>query len=182
MISEQPLDNFLPAGMVQALYPITIKNGYGKMNTMKSRCLFHYASTAALAALLPFTLMSSRAASAPSSLDASISGLQQAQFQPVAWEEAKRHKLRHAYWLLDQADRDYKGHRGKAMEEIKKAAKIMGLDLHGEGYSGEHQAWSDERLREARQLLVDIVDKSHEGEHEHIWKAIQEIDKALEVR
>jgi hypothetical protein len=141
------------------------------MNTMKICCISHYASTAALAALLPFTMMSSRAASAPSSPDANISGLQQ----------AKRHKLRHAYWLLEQADHDYKGHRGKAMEEVKKAAKIMGLDLHGEGYGGEHQVWSDERLREARQLLVDIVDKSHEGEHEHIWKAIQELDKALEV-
>jgi hypothetical protein len=137
---------------------------------------------AALAALLPLGLASSRAASAPSSLAADGAVLQQAQPSLIAWEEFKRHKLRHAYWLLEQADRDYKGHRGKAMEEIKKAGEIIGLDLHGEGYGGEHQAWSDERLREARQLLVDIVDKSHEHEHEHIWKAIKQIDKALEVR
>ena len=145
-------------------------------------CLSHYASMAALVALLPLGIASSRAASNPSILGAEGVVLQQAEPQPVAWEEAKRHKLRHAYWLLEQGDRDYKGHRGKAMIEIKKAGEIIGLDLHGDGYGGAHQAWSDERLREARQLLVDIVDKGHQHEHEHIWKAIKEIDKALAVR
>jgi hypothetical protein len=149
---------------------------------MKIRCLFKYASTAALAAFLPLGIASSRAASAPTILDANGAVLQQAQARPISWEEAKRHKLRHAYWLLEQADRDYGGHRKEAMKEIKKAGDIIGLDLHGEGYGGEHQKWSDERLREAKQLLVDIVDKSHEREHEHIWKAIKEIDRALEAR
>jgi len=149
---------------------------------MKICWVSHYASIAALAALLPLGIAFSLAASTPSTLDADGAMLQQARPQPVAWEEAKRHKLRHAYWLLEQGDRDYKGHRAKAMAEIKKAGEIIGLDLHGEGYGGEHQKWSDERLREARQLLVDIVDKGHLHEHEHIWKAIKEIDKALEVR
>jgi len=136
---------------------------------------------AALAALLPLGLASSRAALAPSSLNADGAALQQAHPRPLSWEEAKRHKLRRAYWLLEQGDRDYKGHRAKAIEEIKKAGEIAGMDLHGEGYGGEHQKWSDERLREAKHLLEDIVDKSHEHEHEHIWKAIKEIDRALEV-
>jgi hypothetical protein len=149
---------------------------------MKIRSISNYASLAALAALLPLAIASSRAASNPSHLDADGAALQQAQPRRVDWNDAKRHKLRRAYWLLEQADRDYKGHKGKAMEEIKKAGKIMGLDLHGEGYGGEHQPWSDERLREARRALEDIVDKGHEHEHEHIWKAIKEIDKALEVR
>jgi hypothetical protein len=149
---------------------------------MKISCLSKYAYMAALAALFPLGLASSRAVTAPSSLNADGSVLQQAQFRTIDWEEAKRHKLRHAYWLLEQADSDYHGHRAKAMAEIKKAGEIIGLDLHGEGYGGEHQAWSDARLREARQLLIDIVDKSHEHEHEHIWKAIKELDKALEVR
>jgi len=146
---------------------------------MKNCCLPPYASLAVLAVLLPVGIASSRAASAPSILDADSVVLQQARPQPVSWEEAKRHKLRRAYWLLEQADRDYHGHRTKAMEEIKKAGEIIGLDLHGEGYGGEHQKWSDKRLREAKHLLEDIVDKSHEHEHEHIWKAIKEIDKAL---
>jgi hypothetical protein len=151
------------------------------MNTMKTCSLSQYVSVAALAALLPIGVASSRAASSPSTLDADGATVQQSHLQPVSWEEAKRHKLRHAYWLLEQGDRDYNGHRGKAMEEIKKAGEIIGLDLHGNGYGGEHQKWSDERLREAKHLLEDIVDKSHEHEHEHIWKAIKEIDRALEV-
>jgi hypothetical protein len=148
---------------------------------MKIYCLSHCASMAALAALLPLGIAASRAA-APSSLNADGAVLQQAHPQPVAWEEAKRHKLRHAYWLLEQSDRDYHGHRAKAIAEIKKAGDMMGLDLHGEGYGGEHQKWSDARLREAKQLLVDVLDKSHAREPEHIWKAVKEIDKSLETR
>jgi hypothetical protein len=98
------------------------------------------------------------------------------------WEEAKRHKLRHAYWLLEQSDRDYHGHKDKAIKEIKKAAEILGMDLHGEGYGGEKQKWSDERLREAKHALQDIVEATGGHEHEHIRTAIKEIDKALEVR
>jgi len=136
-----------------------------------------------LAALLPFTIMSSRAASAPSSLDASSAVLQQAQPQRVAWEEAKKHKLRHAYWLLEQGDTDYQGHRLLAMKEIKKAGEIIGLDLKGEGYGGDRQKWSDERLREAKTLLKEVALETGGGkEHEHLRTAIKELDKALEVR
>jgi hypothetical protein len=152
------------------------------MNAMKIRRISNYASIAAVAAFLPLAIATSRAASNPSQQNADGSVLQQSQLQRVDWDDAKRHKLRHAYWLLEQADRDYGGHKGKAMEEIKKAGKLMGMDLHGEGYGGEHQRWSDERLREARQSLVDIVDTHHEREHEHIWLAIKELDRALEVR
>jgi hypothetical protein len=109
--------------------------------------------------------------------------LQQAQPQRVAWEEAKRHKLRHAYWLLEQGDKDYEGHRLLAMREIKKAGEIIGLDLKGDGYGGEHQKWSDERLREARKLLVEVRLETGGGhEHEHLREAIKEIDRALEVK
>jgi hypothetical protein len=149
---------------------------------MKTRPFFYCVPLAALAALLPCALMANTAPSAPSTLDAGNAVLQQEQPQRVSWEEAKKHKLRHAYWLLSQADRDYDGHRLVAMKEIKKAADMIGMDLKGEGYSGEHQKWSDARLREARQLLKDVVDETGHREHEHIRIAIKEIDKALEVR
>ena len=149
---------------------------------MKIYCLKNYASVAVMAALLPLGGASSRAASVPTTLDASGPTLQQSQFQRVEWVEEKRHKLRHAYWLLEQADRDYGGHRTKAKEEIKKAGDIIGLDLHGEGYGGEHQKWSDERLREAKHLLDDVVEKSGGKEHEHIRTAIKELNKALDAR
>jgi hypothetical protein len=150
---------------------------------MKLNCLRNYISATAVAALLPLGIASSHAASGPSVLDADGPALQQAPFQPVSWEEAKKHKLRRAYWLLSQADRDYRGHRAKAMEEIKKAGEIIGMDLHGEGWGGEHQAWSDERLREAKHLLEDVAEKTGGGrEHEHLRVAIHELNKALDVK
>lgn len=65
------------------------------------------------------------------------------------------------------------------MEEVKKAGHDIGLDLHGENFPAESQRVSDERLREAKHLLEDIVDPGHTHEHAHIWRAIQEIDRAL---
>jgi hypothetical protein len=137
---------------------------------------------AVVAALLPLGIAISHAVPAPASLEANDAALQQAHPKPVDWENGKKHKLRHAYWLLDQSDRDYDGHRVKAMEEIRKAGDLIGMDLHGEGYSGEKQKWSDKRLREARGLLKDIVDKTGEREHIHIRAAIHELDRALEIR
>jgi hypothetical protein len=149
---------------------------------MKICRISNYVSTAALAAFLPLGIASARAVSSPSSLEADGTVLQQANPRPVAWEEAQRHKLRRAYWLLEQGDRDYKGHRAKAMEEIKKAGEIIGMDLHGEGYGGEHQKWSDERMREARDLLKEVVEATGGREHAHIRAAIKEINRALEIK
>jgi spermidine/putrescine-binding protein len=145
--------------------------------------IYNYVSMAAMVALLPLSIASSRGASAPAqNLDANGAVLQRAQLSRVEWDDAKRSKVRRAYWLLEHADSDYGGHKGKAMAEIKEAAKIMGLDLRGEGYGGENQKESDNRLREARRLLKEIVDQRHEREHERLWKAMQEIDKALAVK
>jgi hypothetical protein len=147
---------------------------------MKIKYLFSFASVAALAALAPFTIASSRAASAPSTLDANSALLQQAQPQPVAWEESKRHKLRTAYWLIEHADRDYDGHRKVALKEVKKAGDIIGMDLKGDGYGGEPKWESDKRLREARRLLKEVREETGGGEeHKHLRTAIHEIDVAL---
>jgi hypothetical protein len=147
---------------------------------MKIQRLSDYVSMAALAALLPFTMMSSRAAQAPSILDANNAVLQQAQPQRVAWEEAKRHKLRTAYWLLEHADREYDGHRKEAMKEVKKAGDVIGMDLHGEGYEGEPKWEADKRLREARKLLKEVRLETGGGEeHRHLRLAVHEIDVAL---
>ena len=95
--------------------------------------------------------------------DLSIAPYQSPSLDRVGWDEAKRKKLRHAYWILEQADHDYAGHRVKAMEEIRKAGRIMGMDLKGDGYGGEHPHWSDALLREARRNLHDIVEESGGG-------------------
>jgi len=135
---------------------------------------------AAMAAFLPFSTLSGRAAVAPSTLDANNSVLQQAQPQRIDWEEAKRHKLRTAYWLLEHAERDYDGHRKVALKEVKKAGDVIGMDLHGEGYGGEPKWESDKRLREARRLLKEVRLETGGGEeHKHLRIAITEINLAL---
>jgi hypothetical protein len=149
---------------------------------MKLLSLPKFVSAAAFLAVLPLGISRAHAISAPASPDSNGAVWQQAPVERMAWTEEKRHKLRHAFWLLEQADRDYHGHKDAALKEIKKAGDLMGLDLHGEGYGGARQKWSDERLREARQALDDIVDKSAGREHKHIRAAIHEIDRALEVR
>jgi hypothetical protein len=149
---------------------------------MKVCRIFNYASIAALAALWPLGIASSRGSTAPSVLDAPA--LQEAHPQRIEWwGEERKHKLRHAYRLLEFAKRDYDGHRIKAKAEVKKAADILGLDLHGGGYDwepGESRWESDKMLRESRRLLKEVREETGGGEeHKHLRIAIHEIDTAL---
>jgi hypothetical protein len=147
----------------------------------KLRSISNLVSLAAGLAFLPFGLAATPAPSSTPNSDLNVAPFQSAPLQRVAWEESKRKKLRRAYWILEQADHEYAGHRGKAMEEIRKAGKIIGMDLKGDGYGGAKPHWSDELLREARHNLEDIVDDTGGPEHKHIRTAIKEIDHALEV-
>ncbi len=142
------------------------------------------ATLASTVAFLPLGSVIASATPVPSVLQTDSGLYQSSDFQQVDWDDAKRKKLRHAFWLLNESDRDYDGHKAKAIEEIKEAGRIMGIDLKkGEGWGGEHQKWSDARLREARDLLIEVAEKSGgPREHEHLRKSIHEIDKALEVR
>jgi hypothetical protein len=148
---------------------------------MKLGYLAKMMSFAAGIAVLPFSLAANQAPSPAAPSDLSLAPYQSPSFDRVGWDEAKRKKLRHAYWILEQADHDYAGHRARAMDEIRQAGKIMDLDLKGDGYGGERPHWSDALLREARRDLHDIVDESAGGEHKHIRLAIKEIDLALEA-
>ncbi|HUD48678.1 MAG TPA: hypothetical protein VMR33_17735 [Candidatus Baltobacteraceae bacterium] len=148
---------------------------------MRLSSVANFASVAALAALLPLAIPSAHAVSAATAPVVGDADVQPSQFQRVAWGEEKREKLRHAYWLLEHADADYHGHRVKAMEHIKKAADVIGMDLHGHDYATTDQFKSDERMRRARALLHEVADESGGREHEHLRDAIHELDHALEV-
>ncbi len=149
---------------------------------MKSKSIGNIASIAALAAMLPLGISSVHAVSAPTDAVASDAVVQPSQFQRVEWKEEKREKLRHAYWLLEHADGDYAGHRVLAMEHIKKAGEIIGMELHGKDYAHTDQFKSDERLRRARTLLHEVAVDSGGKELEHIHKAVGEIDRSLDVK
>lgn len=103
-------------------------------------------------------------------------------FQNIRWEAGKIEKLRHAYYLLEHADGDYRGHREAAMHSIKKAADLLGFEIKGGGHAEESQWNSDRKLREARQLLADLQDETGGKEQAHVHSAVKELDKALRTR
>ena len=88
-----------------------------------------------------------------------------------------------AYRILASGDHDYHGHRIAAMHEIHKAADLLGVDLTGDDKDREKQFLSDDRLREARGLLKNVLGNSEvKGQDRishHIELAIREIDLAL---
>lgn len=91
--------------------------------------------------------------------------------------------LHHAYRILASGDHDYHGHRDEALNQIHKAADLLGVDLHGDDRDREKQVLSDDRLREAKGLLKNVLDnsevKGQERISHHIELAIREIDLAL---
>jgi hypothetical protein len=98
---------------------------------------------------------------------------------PVAFGDDQRRELRAIYFRLENVDRDYHGHRRAAIEEIRQAAEIMGMDLHGHG-EPEREEWSDHRLHETRDRIADLAERSHGPEREHLREAAHQLDLALQ--
>jgi hypothetical protein len=108
------------------------------------------------------------------------------QFETVAFSDTKEADMMHrAYRILATGDHDYHGHRIEAMHRIKKAANLLGLDLSGDDKDREKQFLSDDKLREARGLLQNILGASEVKDQKrvtrHLEAAISEIDTALRV-
>lgn len=151
------------------------------MVSMKCSTLANYISVLSLAAGLQLGVSSVHAgvlggAVQFAQVDIHVPGVH------IEWGDDRRKRLRKAFWILQQSDRDYHGHRAAAVDEVRKAAHIIGMDLHGEGYGGEHFHWSDEHLREARDILSDLEHDSGGREREHLHTAVHELDRALETR
>lgn len=91
--------------------------------------------------------------------------------------------LHRAYRILASGDHDYHGHRAEAMSQIHKAADLLGVDLRGDDKDREKQVLSDDRLREARDLLNHVLGASEVKDQvrisRHINLAIKEINAAL---
>jgi hypothetical protein len=65
-----------------------------------------------------------------------------------------------AYTTLGQADHDYKGHRVAAMKQIEAAAKLLGVNVRGDGKGHEKQGVSDAQL--TKKLVRDLGQASLE--------------------
>jgi hypothetical protein len=107
-------------------------------------------------------------------------------FCASAYAETPREQLVHAYVLLKKADHDYDGHRVAAMKEIESAGKELGLKLEGDDTDKERQWKSDERVTEARRLVliahVKLETKDRERVEDRLVKAIKELNAALKVK
>lgn len=94
--------------------------------------------------------------------------------------------LQAAYNTLSVADHDYKGHRVKAMKHIEAAAKLLGLNLQGDGKGHEKQFVSDAQLREAQTQLQQVSSSLTGRKQPRVAKqvdaAITEISTALSIR
>lgn len=127
------------------------------------------------------------AATPPQVAGAPVSASSPAQFQMLAFRDtAEADMLHRAYHILATGDHDYHGHRIKAMEQVHKAADMLGVDLTGDDKDHEKQVLSDDKLREARGLLEHVLGASEVKDQKriakHIKGAIKEIDAALKKR
>ena len=130
------------------------------------------------ASLLAITTPTPQAASTPAA---------PGMFQTVGFSDSREAgELHQAYRILATGDHDYKGHRAAAMKQVKQAADLLGLDLRGDDKDRERQVLSDDRLREARGYLVNVLGASEVKDQKkisnHINAAIKQIDVALSVR
>jgi hypothetical protein len=122
--------------------------------------------------------------SPPQMLNDSVTS--QNQFQTVAFSDTSEAKtLRRAYLILATGDRDYKGHRVKAMHQIEAAAKLLDMDIHGDAKGHEPQVLSDDKLREVRGMLEEVLGaaevKGQPRISKHISEAISQINEALTI-
>jgi hypothetical protein len=90
--------------------------------------------------------------------------------------------LTQAYVALASADHDYKGHRAAAMKHVEDAAKVLGVNVRGDGHNHEKQGVSDEQLRTANGLLEQARPALKGKSLHHVNRALKEISTALKIK
>jgi hypothetical protein len=94
--------------------------------------------------------------------------------------------LTQAYSTLASADHDYQGHRVKAMQAIKKASRLMGHKITGEGHAKEPQSLSDAQLRSVQGMLQKVRGTVSGGKQQmvvqHLNEAIHHLSVALSIK
>jgi len=87
-----------------------------------------------------------------------------------------------AYTTLERADHDYKGHRHAAMKQIEAAAKLLGVNVRGDGRGHEKQGVSDAQLRAAQALLEQARPGLSGKPLVHVNKALRQLSIALSIK
>jgi hypothetical protein len=92
--------------------------------------------------------------------------------------------LTQAYVILSMSNRDYQGHRVKAMKHLEAAAKELGFSLQGEGkgQGRKQQIISDQQLQVAQRDLQQALPGLPPKAQAQVQKAVDEISAALKVK
>jgi hypothetical protein len=149
---------------------------------MKTKLLTLTVLVSAVGGASLFAVTTSQTANKPA-----LPAYQANQFETVNFGDTKEADMMHqAYRILATGDHDYNGHRVAAMNQVKKAADLLGLDLTGDAKDRERQVLSDDKMREARGLLENVLGAAEVKDQDRITKhlkaAIKEIDDALATR
>jgi hypothetical protein len=101
-------------------------------------------------------------------------------------DSAEAGVLLRAFYILQTGDHDYDGHRVKALHEVEAAAKLLEVHLRVGGKDHQRQYLSDDKIREAQDLLAKVRDdaevKAQPDISKHISEAMHEIDLGLAHR
>jgi hypothetical protein len=104
----------------------------------------------------------------------------------VFGDTAGARMLRDAYIILARGDHDYNGHRVNAMQRVRDAADLLGLDLSGDLNAREPQPLSDEKMREAKGLILQVLGaaevKDQKRVAKHLNEAVHQINQALGIK
>lgn len=99
---------------------------------------------------------------------------------------AEPEALRLAYWVLYRGNHNYNGHRAVAMRQIRGAAKLLGVELQGDGKGHEEQSISDGRFHLAQRLLEQarsrLTAEQQKPVLEHVDQALWQISLGLKIR
>jgi hypothetical protein len=94
--------------------------------------------------------------------------------------------LTQAYSTLASADHDYQGHRVKAMHAIRKAARLMGSKIAGDGKAKVSQTLSDSQLRSVQGMLQQVrgsvSGRKQQLVVQHINEALHHLSVALSIK
>jgi|GEM_PF-1840405 len=105
---------------------------------------------------------------------------------PIGGNSVEIASLEEVYKTLALADHDYKGHRVKAMEAIKRATVTLGGAITGDGKAGETQGASDEQMHQAHALLRQVRDSFAAQDPKKVLKdievALAEVKTALQIK
>ena len=114
-------------------------------------------------------------------------GINHGEFHSAPFRESGQARmLRDAYIILATGNHNYNGHRVGAMQMVRAAADSLGLDLRGDGNNLQPQPLSNEKLREAKDLILHVRESAWVKRQGKIFiqlsEAVHQINEALGIK